>query len=150
MQILPFRYAFLLNQEGIRIFLENGWLSGLSRESYEALLRLHIEQEHKINPLCFYTRIRPEAGWAHGLPLLAPLQAQYQYRIRHGLYDHHFTGQEYSYPVSHEQLGELAFTFACFFPIYDAYLQIAKNAPPRLDSLIEKLNSYLQNAAKAF
>ncbi len=145
-QILPFRYAFLLDQEGIRILLENGWLTGLSPASYEALLQFHIEHEHTINPLCFYTQIKPESGWAHDLPLLAPLKTQYEYRIRHGLYDHHFTGQEYTYPISPQHLGELAFSFVCFFPVYDAYLQIAKNEPSRLASLIDKLSCYLQNA----
>ncbi len=146
-QILPFRYAFILTQEGINILLENGWLKGLTPASYGALLQFHIEHEHKINPLCFFAQIKPDFLCEDGLPLLSPLRTQYKYRVKHGLYDNYFIGQQYAFPISHEQLSELVYAFVCFFPVYDAYLQIAKNAPSRLDTLIDKLNCSLQNGA---
>lgn len=143
-QILPFRFAFVLTQNGVFTLLENGWLKGLSEKSFEEILRFHIEHEHKINPLCFEARMRPIAGWANDLPILSPFRDHYKYRIEHGLFDNYYRGHNYHFPASSVLLKELVENFACFFPVYDSYIQMAKGNPHRLDALIDKLSKWLQ------
>jgi hypothetical protein len=116
-QILPFRFAFILNEDGVTTLLENGWLKGLSPQSSEMLLRFHMENEDRITPLCFISSMSPVHGWAEGLPLLAPLRDHYQYRLEQHLYDNHFIGHKYHFPILEPGLAEIVDNFVCFFPI---------------------------------
>ena len=59
-QILPFRFAFMLEENGVFPLLENGWLKGFDKKSFDSILQFHIDNENKINRLCFEARIRPE------------------------------------------------------------------------------------------
>lgn len=145
-QILPFRFAFALTEEGIFTLLENGWAKGLTEESFEAILRFHIDNESRLNPLCFCSEMRPAVVWDDDHPLLAPMKDQYEFRIKHKIYDSHFGGHCHYLPVSQSQLLRVVENFARFFPIYDSYIQLAKGLPPRLDQLIRKLNDWLQKA----
>lgn len=144
-QILPFRFAFVLAQEGIFILLENGWLKGLDTRSFESILRFHIDNEHKINPLCFASRMRPDTGWSDGLSIFAPLHDQYQFRIDNQIYDNYFWGHDYHLPVSVSTLEEVVSNFVTFFPVYDSYIQMARGFPHRLDELIAKLSNWRLN-----
>lgn len=146
-QILPFRFAFKLTQDGLFTVLENGWLKGLDNKSSEALLRFHIENESIINPLCFHSGICPEVGWSEKLPILSSFQEHYRCCIDNLIFDSDFFGHSYHFPISELQLAELVYNFACFFPVYDSYIQIAKGFPPRIDSLIVKLRNWLQQVS---
>lgn len=143
-QILPFRLAFELRIDGVSMVLENAWLKGLSDQSFEEILQFHVQHEHKINPLCFESCMRPHHFWAEDLPILSTFRHQYRYRIHHGEFDNHFIGHNYHFPVAGVQLEELVRSFATFFPIYDSYIQMAKGFPHRLDALIAKLNNWFQ------
>lgn len=143
-QILPFRLAFVMTEDGLFTLLENGWLSGLHRRCYEDILRFHIENEDKLNPLCFQSHMVPMAIGADDLSVVAPFKEQYQYRIDHELFESHFIGDIYRTPISDDRLIEVVRNFACFYPIYDSYIQMAKSEPPRLDLLLAKLNNWLQ------
>lgn len=145
-QILPFRFAFVLNQDGVFAVMENGWLKGLDTQSSEAMLRFHIENEQKINPLCFMSHMRPNAVWADDLPILSSFHDQYNFRLNQQLYDHHFLGHNYHFPVSEVTLVQIVENFICFFPVYDSYIQIAKGLPHRLDALVTKLSDWLQKS----
>ena len=143
-QILPFRFAFILDERGVSIWLENGWLKGLDAASSEVLLHFHVENEDKINPLCFMARMRPDTFWSEELTLLSAFHQQYQCRLDHQFYDNHFFGHACHFPVAESVLAELVDNFACFFPVYDSYIQLAKGLPHRLDALIERLSDWLQ------
>jgi len=143
-QILPFRFAFALTGNGLFTVLENGWLKGMKDECFEKILRFHMENEQKINPLCFESNMRPFAGWAEDIPILAPFRMQYQYRIKHKLFDNHFVGRPYGFPVANTKLDEVINNFICFFPVYDSYIQMAKGKEHRLELLLVKLNQWLQ------
>jgi hypothetical protein len=144
--IVPFCFSFMLTDEGLVTLLENGWLNGLADESFEALLRFHIDNDEKLNPLYFSSDMHPVVGCNESLPLLSPIKQQYEFRIKHKLFDNHFAGHSYDFPVSQLQLKVMVANFAHFFPVYDSYIQIAKGLPPRLDELIGKLNDWLQEA----
>ncbi|MDX9715356.1 MAG: HNH endonuclease [Dissulfurispiraceae bacterium] len=142
-QILPFRFAFALTQDGLFIVLENGWLKGLDKKSFGSILQFHIDNEEKINPLCFYARMRPIVVWEEDLSIFATLKEQYHYRIDHEIFDNHFIGHTYCFPVASHQLVELVYDFASFFPVYDAYIQIAKGVPDRFDDMLSKLKNWI-------
>lgn len=90
------------------------------------------------------SRMRPDTFWSDDLPLLATFHRQYQYRLDHQFYDNHIYGHVHHLPVAEAVLSELVGHFACFFPVYDSYIQLAKGLPHRLDNLIEKLSDWLQ------
>jgi hypothetical protein len=144
-QILPFRAAFMVTEEGVSMLLENVRMH-LADKSFERLLRFHIDNEDKLNPLYFSSGMHPIVHWDDSLPLLSPIRDYYEFRIKHKLFDNHFAGHCYHFPVTELQLMEIVTNFAHFFPIYDSYIQIAKGLPPRLDQLIDALNDWLQKA----
>lgn len=145
-RFLPFRFAFVFVEDALFVLLENGWLKGLDDRSFEAILRFHIEYEHKINPLCFVSEMRPAMLWSDDLPLLSAFRDQYEFRIRERAIENCFFGKEFPIPVTSTNLYELVRYFACFFPVYDAYIQMAKGLPYRMDSLISRLSDWLQRA----
>jgi len=143
-QILPFRFAFMLTEDGLSTHLENGWLKGLDKKSFDSILQFHIDEESIINRLCFGARIHPNFYFADDLPFFAAFQEHYQHRISNGEVDNHFSGYPYRLPASPIELFEIVENFAVFFPIYDSYIQIAKGLPHRLDRLVSRLNDWLE------
>lgn len=146
-QILPFRYAFVLTQSGVFTLLENGWLTGLSGASFKTLLDVYGDNEAVINPLCFFSGIRPEVRFNEKLSLLSSMSAHHKFCKENAVYDNHFVGHNYHFPIRQIQLLELISAYATFYPVYDAYIQLAKGAPSRLTQMIEKLNTWMQNSA---
>jgi 5-methylcytosine-specific restriction endonuclease McrA len=141
-QILPFRFAFMLTEEGVFTCLENAWLKGLDKKSFDSILRFHIENENTINRLCFGARIRPDFYFSEGLPFFSAFQDHYQHRISNGEIDNHFVGYPYHLPVSPVEISEMVENFAVFFPVYDSYIQIAKGLSHRLNALVSRLNDW--------
>jgi 5-methylcytosine-specific restriction endonuclease McrA len=142
-QVLPFRFAFVLTNAGVFTHLENGWLKGLDKESFDSILQLHIDNECSINRLCFGARMHPDFYFSDDLPFFATFRDHYQHRVLNGEVDNHFFGYPYRFPVSSVEMSEVIKNFVIFFPVYDAYLQLAKGLPPRLDSLVSKLNNWI-------
>lgn len=142
-KILPFRFAFVLTRDGVFVMLENGWLKGLSRDSFERILSFHIEEAERITPLCLEAGMRPQTVLDERVRILASFREQYAFRMANGWYDNHFFGYNQRFPVSYPQLIELVVSFADFFPVYDSYIQMAKGLPHRLDVLIGKLNDWM-------
>jgi len=143
-QILPFRFAFILTDAGLFTALENGWLKGLRDSSFEGLLNFHLDNEAAINALAFHAGMRPDVFYCDELPLLAPITDHYRYRIKHGIFDNHYLGHLFHFPIRELQLRELIATFVGFFPVYDTYIQIAKGKEPRFDELLKRLSAWLE------
>jgi hypothetical protein len=143
-QILPFRFAFMLEEKGVFALLENGWLKGLDKSSFDLVLRFHIDNECIINRLCFEARIRPDFYFSRGLPFFAAFKDHYLHRISHGHIDNCFFGYPCRIPVSPTEISEIVENFAVFFPVYDSYIQMAKGLPNRLDSLVSRLNDWFE------
>ena len=147
-QILPFRLAFKLNRFGVSIILQNRWMRRLMRECSERLLEFHLDNEEKINALCFASGMQPAPLVTDSLPLLSTLTDQNRVRLENGWFDNHFFGQTYHFSVLEPQLQRLISAYTIFFPIYDSYIRIAQGLPPRLDELIAKLNTWLRAGIK--
>lgn len=146
-QILPFRFAFVLTQHGVFVLLENGWLKGLTDQSFEAILDIYGNNEAKINPLCFRSGVRPDVSFDDRLSLLSPLSEHYKFWKENAIFDNHFVGHTYHFPLQNLQLRELISAYAGFYPVYDAYIRLAKGASSRLEKMIEKLNTWLETSA---
>lgn len=143
-QILPFRLAFVLDRFGVSIVLENRWMRRLTRECFERLLKFHLDNEEKINMLCFASGMQPAPLITDSLPFLSTLTDQYRVRFENGRFDNHFFGHTYHFSILEPQLQRLISAYTIFFPVYDSYIRIAKGLPPRLDEFIAKLNTWLQ------
>lgn len=146
--ILPFRYAFELDSNGLMIVLENGWLKGLSKESSETLLRFHLDNEEWINALCFASDMTPGNGWSVGEPFVTPLREQYRIRMEQGWYDNHFFSYLRPYPVAGPPLQWLGNDFVNFYPVYHSYLRLALGLPHELNRMIDQLSSWRDRDAK--
>lgn len=143
-QILPFRFAFVLQENGLFALLENGWLKGLDKNSFDKILQFHIENESVISRLCFGSRIRPDFYFSFDLPFFAPFKDHYQHRISTRQIDNDFIGYPLRIPVSPAEISELVESFAIFFPVYDSYIQMAKGLPVRLGTLVSLLNDWFE------
>lgn len=143
-QILPFRFVFMLTEVGLFNLLENGWLTGLDKRSFDSILRFHIDRENTINRLCFESNIRPDFYFSDDLPFFASIKDHYQHRIFRGQIDNNFVGHPCRLPASLVELSELVTDFAVFFPVYDSYIQMARGLPDRLDSLVSRLSHWIE------
>lgn len=143
-RILPFRFGFMLDESGVFLLLENGWLKGLTHECFVRILKFHLDNEAKINALSFESGMRPIPLVTDSLPFISTLSDQYRVRIECGWFDNHFIGHNYHFPVLEPQLRTLISNFTIFYPIYDSYIQMAKGLAPWLDELIAKLNAWMQ------
>lgn len=145
-QILPFRFAFVLSEFGLSVLLENGWLKGLAEESSQSMLQFHVDNEPEINALCVEAGMRPTTGYGNGLRLLSSIADQYKYRQQNKVFDNCYFGHDYHFPVREMQLQALIKSFVAFFPVYDSYIQLAKGRPHRLHELRGRLSDWLESA----
>ena len=144
-QILPFRLAFSLAEDGLVIVFENWWLKGLTKESHQKWFAFHHQYEALIVRLCFALSMCPTVYWeSDRVRCISPLSEHYRFMEDEGIYDNHFISQTYSYPVSTEQLANIAECYALFYPVYDSYICIAKGEPERFLELIAKANDWME------
>lgn len=144
LRILPFRFAFMLTEDGVLTLLENGRLKGLDKRSFDTILQFHIDKENIINRLCFGARISPYFYFSDNLPFFAAFQDHYQHRISNGEIDNDFIGYPYHLPASPIELSKIVQDFVIFFPVYDSYIQIAKGLSHRLEILVSRLNDWFE------
>lgn len=145
-QVVPFRFAFLLSEEGMGLVLENNWAKGLADESYHKLLAFVDERAELVSRLCFETGMVPLLACGGGVRPISPLRGHYRFMMDIKFYDNHFLSRETPYPVQAQGLDSLIFNYVLFFPLYDSYIKIAKGEPVRFDQLIEKANDWLEAA----
>lgn len=155
-QIIPFRYGLQLGEEGLIILLENRWLKGLTDNSHKKLFDFHLEYESLINMLCHISGMRQVFCWQTltSDSSISNLKQYFEYLNKTGSFDNDYVSEFLNYPISSEALfgttyalstliSVVTMRFACFYPIYDSYLQIAKGEKVRFVALIEKLKQEL-------
>lgn len=139
-QILPFRFAFALDANGVFLILENGWLKGLDDRSFGSMLRFHVDFERDVVPLCFASEIVPV--FVRDLLPISPLSDKYEYCISHRIWQYGFFGRVRRFPVAQDGLASLVLDYVRFFPVYDSYIQMAKGNACRLNALVGRLNRW--------
>lgn len=143
-QVLPFRYGFMLEGEGLYFQLENYWLKGLTDESHRKLFDFHLEYESLIHSLCYSSNVKPKFYHGEGCEPISTLREHYDWMAERQLFDNFFDSDYIKYPVSSDDLYSIAVDYVTFYPIYDSYIQIAMGKPTRFLELIGKLNQRLK------
>lgn len=143
-QALPFRYGLLLEADGLRVHLENYWLTGLTDESYRKLFDFHLENEQLIHRLCYQTEIEPSLFFGEKCEPISTFREHYQWMMENRFYENNFLSRCYAYPISLDDLYGIHESYVSFFPVYDSYLRIAEGLPVRFTELIAKLNTRLR------
>lgn len=139
-QILPFLYEFGLTPLGAAVRLKNCWLGGMADESYAKLLEFHLEYEDLVHTLCYRSGLIPVLHFGDGCEPVVTFAEHYQWMIANQVFDNDFYLSTVSYPITSDDLAELTYRYAIFYPVYDAYIQIAKGEPVRIDELLDALN----------
>lgn len=142
--ILPFLFEFGLTPGDMGIRLKNYWLTGLSDKSYTKLLQFHLDYADLIHSICFQTGILPLLHWGEGCEPFSSFTHHYQWMIDNRRFDNDFYLKYVSFPIYIDDVVDLIHRYAAFFPIYDSYIQIARDEQPRLEELIVRLNSWMR------
>jgi hypothetical protein len=147
-QLLPFRYGFMLEEEGLYFQLENYWTKGLTDESYKKLFDFHLQYESLIHSLCYRANVRPTLYYGDGCEPVSTLKDHYDWMVERRLFDNYFESECLKYPISPGDLYRVAEGYVAFYPIYDSYIRIAMGKPVRFLELVGKLNQWLKAVDK--
>ncbi|MCX7088350.1 MAG: HNH endonuclease [Methylococcales bacterium] len=143
-QLLPFRYGYILEEEGLYFQLENYWLKGLTDESHKKLFDFHLQYESLIHSLCYRATIKPLFYHGNDCEPISTLREHYDWMTERGLFDNFFVSEHLKYPIAPDDLNRAIEGYVIFYPIYDSYIQIAMGKPVRFLELVGKLNKWLK------
>jgi hypothetical protein len=141
-RVLPFKYELGLTHAGLGIRLHNYWLKGLTDESYQTLLDFHLEYADVIHTLCFRSGILPLLNWGQGCEPFSSFTEHYQWMRDNRRFDNDFYSTSRKAPLRTAEILDLIEGYVVFFPVYDAYIQIAKFAESRFGELVARLNGW--------
>lgn len=144
-QLLPFRYGLMLEEDGLYIQLENYWTKGLTDESHRKLFDFHIEYESLIHSMCYRASIKPLYHHGDGCEPISTLREHYDWMAENRYFDNFFVSEYVKYPISSDDLYRVADDYVTFYPVYDSYIQIAMGKPVRFLELVGKLNQWLRH-----
>lgn len=143
-QLLPVRYGFMLEEDGLYFQLENYWTKGLTDESHRKLFDFHLQYESLSHSLCYRANVKPMLYYGDGCEPISTLKEHYNWMAERRLFDNYFVSEYIEYPISSDDLYRIAFDYVAFYPIYDSYIQIAMGKPVRFLELVGKLNQWLR------
>ncbi len=145
-ELLPFTFVIQSDEEGLCLFFQSQWLTGLGADYHRPIFEFHLEYESRISCLLGLAGVRRDHAWPPEGPvlelvdLLPALYQARQYRLDFG-------SEPLYYPVPPCRIEGLALRFAFFFPIYDAYVQLAMAKDDRFESNVAALNDWLRAAS---
>ena len=143
-QIIPFRFAFTLGQDGFGWLLEN-WCVRLTETSNREILTFIVDHLDVIQPLCIETDMYPQMTYGDSVRYISPLRDQYHHMMAIRKFDnHYFVATDLPYPVGPTELLLLIRKYVLFFPVYDSFIQIAKGVSPRFTELLARANDWLE------
>lgn len=144
-QIVPFRLGIALRFDGLSLMLEH-WPMHLTDDSYRKLLQFHLDFEGLTHRLCYASGFCPHVFHGDSLEPLSSFREHYEFMCANRLFDNSFHSQRpWSYPITANTTRAIAQSYATFYSVYDAYLQIAKNAPSRFTEFVQKANLWLRS-----
>lgn len=143
-QLLPFRYGLMLEEEGLSIQLENYWTKGLTDESHRKLFDFHIQYESLIHSLSYQAMITPSYYHGDGCEPISTLKEHYDWMATKRCFDNNFNSEYTKYPISSDDLYRIVGDYLIFYPVYDSYIRIAMAKPVRFLELVDKLNQRLK------
>ena len=143
-QVLPFRYGFSLEEEGLCFQIENYWLKGLTDESYRKFFDFHLEYESLIHSLCYQADIKPILYYGYDCQPISTFRDHYKWMAHNRYFDNDFVSKYFKYPISSDEIHILVHNYVFFYPIYDSYIQIALGKPVRFLELVGRLNKWIK------
>lgn len=144
-QIVPFRLGIALRYDGLSLMLEH-WPMHLTDASFRRLLQFHLDFEGLTHSLCYRSGFSPRLYYGDTLEPLSGFREHYEFMIVNRIFDNSFHSRRpWSYPITADTVRAIAHSYATFYSIYDAYLQIAKDAPSRFTEVVRKANSWLRS-----
>jgi len=134
-QIAPFKFAFDLDQNGLRASMWMNLLK-LTDDTYIKYLELLDSRSDIIGNFCFYSNFK------FNLPsMIHSTKVNIDWMKKHKEYYHDFTSPYLSYPITSKSVKLLIDDFAIFYYLYDCYIKIAKDEEMDL-ILWEKLHKW--------
>ena len=144
-QFLPFRFGFLISEQGFELNFHTYWLKGLTCESHKKWFAFHYQHEAIIIRLCFATSMYPFLHFdGEDVKWLSTIREHYRFMENNGFYDSDYLSHAIQYPITTERIASLAECYAFFYPVYDSYICIAKGEPDRFLELIAKANDWME------
>lgn len=141
-QILPFKYELGFTYAGLGIRLDNYWLKGLTDGSYQALFDFHLQHADLIHTLSYRSGILPLLHCGKGCEPFSSFTAHYQWMRNNRRFDNDFYFKALPVPLMTPDILDVIEAYIVFFPVYDAYIQIAKGSEPRFTELVARLNNW--------
>ncbi len=140
-QIVPFRLGIALRYDGLSLMLEH-WHMHLTDASYCKLLQFHLDFEGVTHRLCYASGLSPRLCYGDTLEPLSSFREHYEFMLERRIFNNSFhSHRPWRFPIgAHDTAVAITRSYALFYPIYDAYLQIAKGAPSRFVELVQKAN----------
>jgi hypothetical protein len=147
-QIIPVRFGFRLDIDGIYLLFENWGVKGLTDDSYKKYFQFNIDHEPLIQRLCHSSYMSPLAAHGDSCKPVSTYKQHYDFIIQNKFYDMQFFASNiFPYPITSGHhfysLDNIVDAFINFYPVYDSYIQISKGEEVRFENLIKKLNSWL-------
>lgn len=139
-QILPYRFEFILDTDGLSIQLDNYWLKGMSISGYRAGFDFLLANECRVHNLLHFSGSRPSFDWAAAGGPLTDSQQLFERLIKHRSPRYGFGSVTCArYPVSIDDAWQAIIGYVGLFPIYHAYLEMAMGREPSFNQLYERL-----------
>lgn len=144
-QIVPFGLGIALRNDGLSLRLGHGPMR-LTDESFRKLLQFHLDFEGLTHRLCYASGFCPRVFYRDSVEPLSSFRDQYEFMVANRFFNSSFHSQRpWGYPITANTTKAIARSYAIFYSIYDAYLQIAKGAPSRFTELVQKANLWLRS-----
>ncbi|HOP44496.1 MAG TPA: HNH endonuclease [Flavobacteriales bacterium] len=136
-KIMPHRYVFLLDQEGIRVGIYHWWQQ-YTPATNKKFARFILQQGDHVFQLMRLAGL----GMTHHYIDVCSLEAALYHEAEAGMTPA-FWSRPIPFPVHGKHLEQLVECYAMLYPIYESYLRIAMGRKPIFTELVARLEHYL-------
>lgn len=142
-QILPYRFEFILDADGLGIQLSNYWVKGMSMSSYRMAFDFLLANESRIHHLLHFAEAKPNFDWRDSGGPLVDSRVLFERLIKRGRPHYDLISvHRIGYPIGVDKAWQAIITFMALFPIYWAYLEIAMGREPSFCMLYDRLQQW--------
>ena len=142
-KILPIRYGFELNENGLSIVFRFDTDIDLSISAYKRLYSVFAKKSETISSVCNHFGFKIEFP-SESTMIFAPLRKQ----TKNFAYAPFRIVKQYRLPSEQTEISEMPLCFAAIFPLYDAMLRTAKGESNRFDELLSRLQEYAVSSSE--
>lgn len=136
-KILPIRYGFELNENGLSIVFRFDTDIDLSISAYKRFYSVFVKKSEIISSVCNHFGFKIEFP-SESTMIFSPLRKH----TKNFAYAPFRIVKRYRLPSEQTEISEMPLCFAAIFPLYDAMLRAAKGESSRFKELLSKLQDY--------